>query len=57
MDLLQWNIFRLILATILDLQEIKHLPLPSSIKKEISRKISLGITPQRILQGKEIQYY
>ncbi len=38
-------------------QEIKHLPLPSSIKKEISRKISLGITPQRILQGKEIQYY
>lgn len=34
-------------------QEIKHLPLPNSIKKEVSKKISLGITPKRILQGKK----
>ena len=31
--------------------ELKHLPLPESTKQEVSMKISLGIPPERILQG------
>lgn len=33
-------------------EEIKHLPLPKSIKNDVSMKISLGIPSQRILQGR-----
>ena len=32
-------------------QELKYLPLPESTKEEVSMKISLGIPPERILQG------
>ena len=35
-------------------QELKHLPLPESTKAEVSSKISLGIPPERILQGIQI---
>ena len=31
--------------------DLKHLPLPDSTKQEVSMKISLGIPPERILQG------
>ena len=33
-------------------QEVKYLPLPESTKQEVSTKISMGIPPERILQGK-----
>ena len=32
-------------------QELKYLPLPSSTKQEVSMKISMGITAERILSG------
>ena len=32
-------------------QELKHLPLPASTKQEVAMKISMGIPPERILQG------
>ena len=35
-------------------QVLKHLPLPESTKAEVSSKISLGIPPERILQGIQI---
>ena len=33
-------------------QEVKYLPLPESTKQEVSTKISMGIPPERFLQGK-----
>ena len=33
-------------------QELKYLPLPNSTKQDVSTKISLGIPPDRILEGK-----
>lgn len=32
-------------------QELKCLPLPLSTKEEVARKISIGVPPNRILQG------
>ena len=37
-------------------QELKHLPLPESTKQEVSTKITLGIPPERILQGMDTSY-
>lgn len=33
-------------------QELKFLPLPTSTKEQVAKKISAGIPPDRILQGK-----
>ena len=33
-------------------QELKYLLLPGSTKQEVATKISMGIPPERILQGK-----
>ena len=32
--------------------ELKHLPLPISTKEEVAMKLSLGVPPTRILNGK-----
>lgn len=32
-------------------QELKHLPLPRSIKEEVSMKMSMGVPAERLLQG------
>ena len=34
-------------------QELKHMPLPESTKEEVTMKISLGVPPERILEGDE----
>ena len=31
--------------------ELCHLPLPKSVKEEIAMKISMGIPPERIIEG------
>ena len=32
--------------------ELKHLPLPGNTKQEVAVKLSMGIPPERILEGK-----
>ena len=32
--------------------ELPHLPLPKGVKEEIAIKLSLGIPPERIMDGK-----
>ena len=32
--------------------ELKHLPLPANTKQEVAVKLSMGIPPERILEGK-----
>ena len=34
--------------------ELKYLPLPGSTKEEVATKLSLGVNPSRILNGKVI---
>ena len=36
----------------LDHNEIKHLPLPACTREEVATKLSLGVNPTRILNGK-----
>ena len=31
--------------------ELKHLPLPGNTKQEVAVKLSMGIPPERILEG------
>ena len=42
---------------ILSHDEIKHLPLPQTTKEEVATKLSLGINPSRILDGKKLRTY
>ena len=34
--------------------ELKHLPIPANTKEEVAIKLSLGINPSRILNGKKL---
>ena len=34
--------------------ELKHLPIPASTKEEVATKLSLGVNPSRILNGKKL---
>lgn len=38
----------------LGVTELPHLPLPKGTKKEVAMKLSLGIPPERIMEGKPI---